>query len=106
MAKDNNPKRTATRRSKQQRRLPPDATCTCGENDPTVLELHHPTGREHDKNLIIVACKNCHAKQTEGQLEGEVPLGATDNWFDRGAGLPWPWRDSFYRGGLLDRARA
>ena len=35
MAKDNNPKKTAIRGAKQQRRLPPNPVCNaCGESDP------------------------------------------------------------------------
>ncbi len=87
MRKDKDPKRTTTREAKQRRRLPPNAICACGEDDPRVLELHHPMGRAHEQNLTIVICKNCHTKQTDGQLQGEVPLSAMDNMFDRAAAI-------------------
>lgn len=88
MAKDNNPKKTATRAAKQRRRLPPNAVCnTCGESDPIVLEQHHIAGRAHDPDTTIILCKNCHKKATEGQLREGVPLGATTSFPDRLAAM-------------------
>lgn len=84
MAQNQNPKKDATRRSRQRRRLPPEPVCVgCGETDPVLLEAHHPAGEVHDKDLIVVLCRNCHAKATEGQRQGEVPLRPTSNSLDR-----------------------
>jgi hypothetical protein len=83
MAKDNNPKKTATRGEKQRRRLRPNPACNgCGESDPAVLEQHHVMGRAHDPKLTIILCRNCHKKATEGQLREGVPLGATTSFPD------------------------
>ena len=88
MSKDKNPKRTARREAKQRRRVPPDAVCVeCGESDPCLLEQHHVMGQAHEPGLTVPLCKNHHAKATEGQLQEEVPLSATDNLFDRVAAI-------------------
>lgn len=80
MSQDKNPTRTARREARRRRRLPPNSVCaTCGEDDPTVLELHHVMGRAHSK-LEIVQCKNCHAKATEGQRREQVPLAPTKDF--------------------------
>jgi hypothetical protein len=44
-------------------------------------------GREHEGDLTIILCKNCHARATEGQLREEVPLGAASNLPDRVAAI-------------------
>lgn len=88
MSKDMNPKKTAAREARRQRRLPPDAACvTCSERSHVTLEMHHPMGAAHEPNLIVPLCKNCHAKATEDQLREEVPLSATDNLLDRIAAI-------------------
>ena len=38
----------------------------CGEDDPNVIEFHHPFGRSNSDETIPL-CKNCHAKITEEQ---------------------------------------
>ena len=38
----------------------------CGEDDPLVIEEHHPVGRAYSNDKIPL-CKNCHAKITAGQ---------------------------------------
>ncbi len=49
--------------------------CTyCGEDSPVTLEKHHVDGRNHDKDLLAVLCRNCHAKATEGQRCADVDL--------------------------------
>ena len=88
MAKDMNPKKTAAREAKRQRRLAPDAVCVaCGESAHVALEMHHPMGSAHDPDLTVPLCKNCHAKATEDQLREEVPLSATDSLLDRLAAI-------------------
>jgi hypothetical protein len=42
------------------------ACSVCGEDDPTVIEFHHPFGRNNSDEIIPV-CKNCHAKITKNQ---------------------------------------
>jgi hypothetical protein len=37
---------------------------TCGEQDPTTLELHHVSGQAYDDTLAIV-CRNCHRKLSD-----------------------------------------
>jgi hypothetical protein len=88
MSKDMNPKKTATRKAKRQRRLPPDAVCsTCKESAHIALEMHHPMGVTHEPDLTIPLCKNCHARATEDQLREEVPLSAADTFLDRIAAI-------------------
>ena len=88
MSKDMNPKKTAAREAKRQRRLPPDAACaTCPESAPVALEMHHPMGAAHEPDVTVPLCKNCHAKATEDQLREDVPLSATDNLLDRLAAI-------------------
>ena len=88
MSKDKNPKKTAAREAKRQRRFPTDAVCvTCGESALVALELHHPMGAAHEPNLTVPLCKNCHAKATEDQRREDVPLSATNNLLDRVAAI-------------------
>ena len=88
MSKDKNPKRTAAREAKRQRRFPPDAVCmTCGESAHVALEMHHPMGAAHEAGLTVPLCKNCHAKATEDQYREDVPLSATDSFLDRLAAI-------------------
>lgn len=42
------------------------ACSICGEDDPTVIEFHHPFGRNNSDDTIPV-CKNHHAKITQEQ---------------------------------------
>ena len=42
------------------------ACSICGEDDPGVIEFHHPFGRNNSDETIPL-CKNCHAKITEEQ---------------------------------------
>jgi len=88
MSKDKNPKKTAVREARRQRRFPPDAVCaTCPESALVALEMHHPMGAAHEPNLTVPLCKNCHAKATEDQLREAVPLSATDSLLDRVAAI-------------------
>lgn len=88
MTKDNNPKRTARRTSRQRRRIPPGAVCiTCGENDPVTFDHHHPMGFEHEPDLTSLHCKNCHEKATEGQHREEVPLETAPDFLSRIAAI-------------------
>jgi len=88
MSKDKNPKRTARREAKQRRRVEPDAVCVgCGESAPYLLEEHHVMGKAHGPDRTAPLCKNCHAKATQGQLQEEVPLSATNNTLDRVAAI-------------------
>jgi hypothetical protein len=82
---DPDPLGTATRRAKQARRLPPDAACAiCGETEPTTLiavkrrksplEEHHAMGRHNEPEVVVVLCRNHHAKATDAQYAvGSLP---------------------------------
>ena len=88
MSKDMNPKKTAAREAKRQRRWSPGARCaSCGETAHVALELHHPMGVAHEPGLTVILCRNCHAKATEDQLREEVELSATDSLLDRVAAI-------------------
>jgi hypothetical protein len=86
---------TLARRAKQARRLPPDAACAqCGETDPTmliatkrrkpVLEGHHVMGRHNDPDVVVVLCRNHHAKATDAQYAvGSLPDGPAHSALER-----------------------
>ena len=38
----------------------------CAEDDPIVIELHHPYGRNNSEKTVPL-CKNCHFKVTKQQ---------------------------------------
>lgn len=38
------------------------------------LEEHHPLGRNHDPNLTVFVCRNCHALSHEHLLDAGVDL--------------------------------
>ncbi len=39
---------------------------TCGENDSSIIEMHHIFGRNNSEKTVPL-CKNCHAKITYQQ---------------------------------------
>jgi len=39
---------------------------TCGENDSSIIEMHHIFGRNNSEKTVPL-CKNCHAKITYHQ---------------------------------------
>jgi hypothetical protein len=92
---DPDPIATSARKQRQTRRLPADAACgLCGETEPSVLvmvkcpkallEGHHAAGRYNDPNVIIVLCRNCHTKATNGQLDvGALPPGRAPSLLER-----------------------
>jgi transcription elongation factor Elf1 len=45
---------------------PPIACAVCGEDNKTVIEMHHVDGRNNSE-WIKPLCKNCHAKITAEQ---------------------------------------
>ena len=68
------------RKERRSRRLPPDAICVlCQETEIPVLssqkvtrrllELHHVAGQWNDDEVVVVLCRNCHAKATAEQLD-------------------------------------
>ena len=42
-----------------------------------LLEDHHPSGRNHDAELRIPLCRNCHGECTEGLLRANVRMRRT-----------------------------
>src|SRR6266542_5037088 len=84
---EDNPIANAARKEQRKQRLGDNAKCTlCPETNPaalimknrTLLEKHHVLARQNDSELIIVLCRNCHAKLTESQLDAGV-LSTRDN---------------------------
>jgi hypothetical protein len=64
------------RKAQRERRLGPAAACAlCGVTTPealmrvnrTLLERHHPGCKEHEPDLTIPVCRNCHAGLTARQ---------------------------------------
>jgi hypothetical protein len=71
------------RRYRRYRKLGPNARCLrCGTTDPTTLiqvkqrffEEHHVLGQQHDPNLTVIVCRNCHAILSATQGDDGVPL--------------------------------
>jgi len=38
------------------------------------LERHHIGGKANDGSLLVIVCRNCHAKLSEGQRDSGVAL--------------------------------
>jgi hypothetical protein len=45
----------------------------------SILEKHHVLGRNHDNDFIVLLCRNCHAKVTEGYLQVGIELRREPN---------------------------
>jgi hypothetical protein len=81
-----NPVRSARRKAELREKLGDEhPVCFyCGYAEPVALrrvrrkvfEEHHPVGRNHDPNLTISVCRNCHALRHEGLLDAGVDLEA------------------------------
>lgn len=39
-----------------------------------LLEDHHVVGKNHDPNLVVFLCRNCHYKVTEGYLQAGIDM--------------------------------
>jgi len=40
----------------------------------SLIEMHHPVGEAHDRELIVPLCRNCHAKATEGLMRAGISM--------------------------------
>lgn len=69
------------RRARKAAKLPADALCVlCAEAEPEkllpverrLLEAHHVLGEGTAPELTVALCKNCHAAQTQLQLDAGV----------------------------------
>lgn len=79
-----NPVRAARRKAELRERLGAERpTCLyCGYAEPLALRRmsrkflpeHHVYGRNHDPNLVVFACLNCHAVVHELMSDAEVEL--------------------------------
>lgn len=84
MALPQNPARAARRQIELCEKLgnerPVCAYCGCAEPvllrrlSRKFLEDHHLLGKNHDPDLTIYACRNCHALIHEGLIDAEVDL--------------------------------
>ena len=94
--RDQEPIRTARRAVQREERLGPDAFCLfCGYACPesltrvsrewfearvpraaidSLFERHHIVGRNHDSDLLITLCLNCHREITEGLMREGVSM--------------------------------
>jgi hypothetical protein len=82
--KDQNPIRTARRRTRQVNRLGTDSPicfrCGCAEVallkkvSRRFLEDHHIVGEAHDPDLTEFLCRNCHYLATENLLQAGVSM--------------------------------
>jgi hypothetical protein len=97
--KDQNPIRTATRKTGREERLGKHAFCTfcgyaCLESLTQVsldwleargipigrfLEEHHIAGEAHDPDLMVTLCMNCHREITEGLAREGVSMRPEKN---------------------------
>jgi len=89
---DLNPNRTALREARRLQRLGdlPSICAFCSYVGPVILvtrrwlkahevsksflEYHHPFGRNHDSELKIPLCRNCHGECTEGLLRAGISM--------------------------------
>ncbi len=55
----------------------------------TLLERHHPAGKNHFPDLTIIVCRNCHAEAHEGLLQEGVRLSREAN--------PHVWTPHFFK---------
>ena len=79
-----NPARAARRNTELRERLgSEEPVCFyCGFAKPVALRRlcrkcfikHHPLGRKHDPNLVVLVCLNCHALLHERLPDAEVDL--------------------------------
>jgi len=79
-----NPARAARRQIELCEKLDSERpVCTyCGCVEPVLLrpvprkflEEHHPLGQNHDPDLTVYACRNCHALMHERLLDAAVDL--------------------------------
>ena len=89
MRHSHNPVRAARRKTELSERLGAERpVCIyCGFPEPValrrvsrkLLEKHHPVGRNHDPDLKVFACLNCHALAHENLLNAEVDLEPESN---------------------------
>ena len=89
---DADPIATDRRRARRRSRLGENPRCfLCGFSHPAALtkrqrrpfEEHHLAGRRNDEDLKVVLCFNCHAIQSDQQLQTGVPLGTPETLLDR-----------------------
>jgi hypothetical protein len=45
----------------------------------SVLEKHHVLARNHNPDFIVLLCRNCHAKVSEGYLQAGIELKREPN---------------------------
>lgn len=75
------PIKTAAREARKKRQLPEPRICPmCGESRlyalrAVPLERHHPAGRNHDPDLEISICYNCHYVETELNRRAGAEMG-------------------------------
>jgi hypothetical protein len=84
MGAASNPVRSARRKTELHDKLGSEhPVCFyCGYAEPVallrvsrkVLDEHHLVGRNHDPNLTIIVCRNCHALRHEGLFDAGVEL--------------------------------
>lgn len=84
MGPSRNPARDARRKIELSERLANERpVCIyCGCAEPALLrrvsrpflEKHHPLGRNHDPDLTVFVCRNCHALAHERLLDARVDL--------------------------------
>jgi hypothetical protein len=39
-----------------------------------LIELHHAVGEQHDPDLVVPVCRNCHASLTEGLAQAGITM--------------------------------
>jgi hypothetical protein len=98
---DRDPNRTALREARRIQRLgnTPSVCAFCSYEGPVILvtlkwikahgtakkflEDHHPRGRNHDPDLKIPLCRNCHGECTEGLRRAGVSMRSKRNESER-----------------------
>jgi hypothetical protein len=61
-------KETYQKNMRKQKRTGEGSLCcvNCGEDNPSLIEMHHPYGKNNSKEVQPL-CKNCHYKVTKEQ---------------------------------------
>jgi len=89
---DINPIKTEVRKMNREDRLGADATCVlCGETalealtpvSVALIEQHHPLGKNHEPDITVPTCRNCHAKLHEQAAQEGADLRKQPNLLDR-----------------------
>jgi len=88
--------KTEVRKARREREIGEGAVCVrCGETDvyalvtatKALIEDHHVLGQNHDDELTVPLCRNCHAKTHESYRRALVQLETQPSFLERLAAM-------------------